>query len=520
MSRRRVEMFQYRQVLVRLRAGDSEREIARSRLMGRQKLASLRALALEQGWLAPEHELPDDATIAAALGTARRANSSVSSVQPHRERVQHWFDAGVSGTAIHAALRREHGYTGSYSSVARMLAGLRAALPADVTVRLSFAPGEAAQVDFGAGPVLMHPDGAPRRTWAFVMTLCHSRHQYLEFVWDQSVATWLGCHRRAFEWFGAVPRRLIIDNAKCAITRACARDPLVQRAYAECAEGYSFKIDACPPRDPQKKGIVEAGVKYVKGNFLPTRDFRDLVELNAQARRWVLEEAGVRVHGTTRAAPLKLLELERPLMQPLPEVAPDLGSWHRVSVHRDCHVQFARVLYSAPFTLVGKLLWLRATDAAVALYEDLRHVVTHPRGQRPGERITVHDHLPPQAQAFFAHDRHWCAEQAARIGPACRSVIERLLGDCIVERLRAAQGVLHLLKPYGALRLEAACARALAHDSPHYRTVKTILATGADRQALSEPHTPSAYANTRFTRNAASLFGTPACPNPQQDLLH
>jgi transposase len=118
-----------------------------------------------------------------------------------------------------------------------------------------------------------------RRTWCFVMTLCWSRHQYVEFVWDQSVATWLGCHRRAFEWFGAVPERLIIDNPKCAITRACTRDPVVQRAYAECAEGYGFRIDPCPPADPAKKGIVEAGVKYVKGNFLPTRSFRDLADL-------------------------------------------------------------------------------------------------------------------------------------------------------------------------------------------------------------------------------------------------
>ena len=75
----------------------------------------------------------------------------------------------------------------------------------------------------------------------------------MEFIWDQSVRTWLGCHRRAFEWFGAVPARLIIDNAKCAITKACAHDPQVQRTYPECAEGYGFRIDACPPYDPQKK---------------------------------------------------------------------------------------------------------------------------------------------------------------------------------------------------------------------------------------------------------------------------
>jgi transposase len=97
-----------------------------------------------------------------------------------------------------------------------------------------FAPAEAAQVDFGAGPVMLHPDSSPRRTWAFVMTLCFSRHQYVEFVWDQSVPTWLGCHRRAFEWFGGVPNRVIIDNAKCAITKASYSDPLVQRSYGEC----------------------------------------------------------------------------------------------------------------------------------------------------------------------------------------------------------------------------------------------------------------------------------------------
>ena len=514
-------MYQYRQVLVRMRAGDSERDIARGKTMGRQKAGRLRALAAEQGWLDAGTELPDEATIAAALGQAKRARSTISSVEPWRERIAQWVGADVQGSAIHAALKREYGYHGSYSSVARMIVALRGAMPADATVRLTFAPGDAAQIDFGAGPVLLHPDGLPHRTWAFVMTLCHSRHQYVEFIWDQSVATWLGCHRRAFDWFGAVPRRLIIDNAKCAITRACAHDPVVQRGYAECAEGYGFKIDACPPHDPQKKGIVEAGVKYLKGNFLPTRTFRDLADLNAQARTWVMEEAGQRIHGTTRVRPLALFELERAHLLPLPAVTPDLGTWHRVGVHRDCHVQFGRALYSAPFGLIGKRLWLRATDTTVALYDELRHVVTHLRAQRPGERKTLTDHLPPGAQAFFAHDRAWCVAQAERVGPACGQLIARLLDDRISERLRAAQGVLRLTKPYGPARLEAACARALAHDSPHYRTVKTILSTGADRHPAGQcvaADTPAAYAAApRFARDAASLFAAVTLP---PDRLH
>ena len=490
-------MHHYRQALLRMRQGESDREIAAARLMGRRKTSQWRELASARGWLDVQQPLPDDETIAIALGEPRRASTTISTLEPHRALLSAWVEQGVSGTAIHAALRRQHAWAGSYSAVRRLLADIRSNLPPETTCRLEFEPGEAAQVDFGAGPTLVHPDGQPRRTWAFVMTLAHSRHQYVEFVWDQTVATWLGCHRRAFEWFAGVPARVIIDNAKCAITRACAQDPTVQRAYAECAEGYGFKIDACPPHDPQKKGIVEAGVKYLKGNFLALRSFRDLADLNAQAKAWVMSEAGVRCHGTTRRSPLELFALEAPLLRVLPAVAPDLGSWHRVSVHRDCHVQFERVLYSAPFTLVGKTLWL------------------HPRGLKPGKRVSVREHLPPEAQAFFGRDRAWCTAQAERIGPSCKALIAQLLSDHILERLRAAQGVLALLKPYGRDRLEAACARALAHDSPYYRTVKTILSTGADLRADTPPATPAGYGRTRFTRAAAELF-----PHPQQDLLH
>ena len=507
-------MHQYRAVLVRLRQGDSDRDIARTRLMGRTKVARFRALAARQGWFEADAALPEDAAIAAVLGTAKRARSTVSTVEPYREIVERWAAQAISGVAIHAALCREHGYTGSSSAVYRMLDRIAGERAPDATVPLEFAPGEAAQVDFGAGPLLLDPArGTPRRTWCFVMTLCWSRHQYVEFVFDQTVATWLGCHRRAFEWFGALPARLIIDNPKCAITRACVYDPLVQRAYAECAEGYGFKIDPCPPRDPAKKGIVEAGVKYVKGNFLPTRAFRDLADLNAQARDWVMQRAGIRIHGTTREVPLERFAVERPLLKALPAIAPDLGTWTTLAVHRDCHVQFERILYSVPFALVGKRVWLRATDTAVAIYQDYRLVATHARGHRPGERRTVRDHLPPEAQAFFAHDRDWCLQQARRVGPACTQLIELLLADRIVERLRGAQGLLRLEQRYEALRLEAACARALTHASPFYRTVKTILAGGFDLQPQPDPSAdpPALYAaGARFVRDASDLFDPPS----------
>ena len=96
-------MFQYRQVLVRLRRGDSERDIARARLMGRHKARQLRAVALERGWLEAGAALPEDAEIAAAVGAVRRARSTISSVEPHRAIVERWVAQGVSGVAIYAA---------------------------------------------------------------------------------------------------------------------------------------------------------------------------------------------------------------------------------------------------------------------------------------------------------------------------------------------------------------------------------------------------------------------------------
>lgn len=485
MSNRRFEMYHYRQVLARMRQGDSDRDIARSRIMGRKKVAQVREVATTHGWLAPEVPLPDDAALATLL-TRKEAlpASCISTLEPWRAQVTQWHAAGIQGTTIHAALVRNHGYTGSYSAVYRFIGQLVGEVLPEVPLRLSFKPGEAAQVDFGAGPLITDVyTGEIFKTWFFIITLCWSRHQYVEIVRDQTVATWLSCHRRAFEWFGGVPSRVIIDNAKCAITKASIHDPEVQRAYAECAEGYGFRIDPCPPHDPQKKGIVEAGVKYVKRAFLPLREFRGLADANRQVQAWVMSDAGNRIHGTTREAPLKrYADVEKSLLAALPDVPPQLASWAKVKVHRDAHVQHRQGYYSVPFRLVGQALWLKATDTMVQLYREHELVSTHARLLHPGDRSTVADHLPPEAQAWQSQDTQWCLAQAERIGPACHALVHALFSDNVLIRLRAVQGVLRLAKSFGATRLESACQRANHFGTPTYRAVKTILQKGLDQQ--------------------------------------
>jgi len=487
MANRSFEMYEYRQALLRMRQGATDRAIGRSGLMGRRKAGELRALARKLGWLEAESPLPDDGELAKHLSVSSKPASSVSPLSAHHERIESWMSQGIQLTTIYGLLKRTCAYTGSYSSVRRYAKKLRGAQP-KATMRLTFAPGDAVQVDFGTGPKVPDPvTGEPRCTWIFVMTLCWSRHQYAEIVWNQKTPTWLGCHQRAFRFFGGLASRVILDNAACAIVRACRKDPGVQRAYYELAEAYGFKLDICPPRRPEIKGRVESGVKYIKRSFVPGREFRDLASANRELERWVLEQAGQRIHGTTHEQPLtRFAEIEKVLLSPLPERAYEPSQWSKKKLGRDCHVRVDHAFYSAPWPYISESLWVRTTATMVQIFRGHELIATHTRCQQPGEKRTVLDHLPPAAQAFLRQTPSWCREQADEIGPACRTVVDLLLHDAVVERLPAAKGIVHLAKTYGKARLESACRRALAFDDPRYRTVKTILSRGLDQLALAE----------------------------------
>ncbi|MBW2154966.1 MAG: IS21 family transposase [Deltaproteobacteria bacterium] len=437
-------MYQYRQVIHRMRMGETDRSIARSKLMGRLKCAQVRAVAEQNGWL-KDTPLPDDQQLAQMFRKSKANITHDSRCHPYQQQIEKWYEAGIWGTTIHRALVDRFGFTGSYSSVRRVLQKLEKEKP-KVSCMLEFAPAEAAQVDFGKGPTIIDAFSRTEvKTWIFVMTLCFSRHMYAEIVTDQKVSTWLSCHRRAFEFFNGVPYKLIIDNAKCAITRACFRDPEVQRSYGELAEGYGFLISPCPPKDPKKKGRVESGVKYVKKNFVPLSQFRSLTDANEQLKRWLMETAGNRIHGTTQQKPLSLFaETEKPMLKPLPDVPPQLSVWTRVKLHGNCHVQFEKSYYSAPFRLVRKLLWLKATDNTVKLFYDLNLVAIHPRLKRPGSKSTVEEHLPPEAVAYRMQDPQWCLKQAEAVGVHCHRLVRQLFADRVLDNLQAAQGVIGL----------------------------------------------------------------------------
>jgi len=513
MSNRKFEMYEYRQVIVRLRLGESVRGIAKSGLGGRRKIQIINEIASQQGWLKTSCKIPDDEMLAKFFSKIPLSPVTQSSVLPYAKQVEEWCQQGIQGSTIHAALQRQHGFTGSYDAVQRFVKKIKDKLSIKVTTILEFKPGECAQVDFGAGPKLINEiTGEIIPTWIFVMILGWSRHIYAEIILHQDVETWLGCHRRAFNFFNGIPKKIIIDNAKCAITKACYYDPVVQRSYGDFAEGYGFIISACPPHDPQKKGRVESGVKYVKKNFVPLRKFRNLIDANQQLMKWNLETAGNRIHGTTHEKPLTLFtQTESVLLKSLPDNPPELAIWEKVKIHGDCHIMYLKCRYSAPYQLVKQEVWLRASETTVRLYQDHTLIAIHPRLFTPGQRHSLDEHLPPNALAYSMQDSQWCLEQAKKIGVHCEQVIQKLLNDSVMDYLRAVQGIISLNKKYGQARLDAACRRALVFQSVRYKTIKSILQKGLEYASLPEQDAFDALTETytghgRFGRDTSTLL--------------
>jgi transposase len=496
-----------REILRCLRKGQSDRAVAKALGVDRKTIGRYHTWAAEQELLSGS--LP-------TLGELQRLvqetlNSSpppqnVSSVEPYRELVKKLRQEGVEIAAIHGRLQ-ERGYDGCYASVYRFVRRLEPRTP-EVTVRVETRPGEEAQVDFGYAGRMIDPDsGELRRAWAFVMVLCWSRHQYVEFVLDQKVATWLRCHRNAFAFFGGVPERVRIDNLKAGIAQRCGSEPQAQQAYRECAEHYDFLITPCRPRTPEHKGKVEqGGVHYVKRNFLGGREPTTLSQANQDVLGWISTTAGQRIHGTTKEKPLDRFETEQTVLKPLPGTPYDLAIWKQVKLHRDCYVVFEQAYYSAPFRLVGQQLWVRGGTQTVQIYAaDYQLVATHTRAQGPGQRQTTLDHLPPHKVPGVLLTREGCRLHAQEIGPATNQVVEGMLNHRPEDRLRMAGRLLKLGERFGSPRLEAACARALRFDDPAYMTVKHILEQGLEAEELpSTDPAPPAFA---FVRTAAELVG-------------
>jgi transposase len=259
-------------------------------------------------------------------------------------------------------------------------------------LKLAFAPGECAQVDWGSyGSVRV--GSTTRRMSFFVMTLCHCRMMYVEFTVLQTMEHWLGCHQHAFEFFGAVPQKIMVDNLKSAVLkRIVGKAPVFNPRYVDFARHYGFTIVPCNVGKGNEKGIVENAVGYVKKNLLNGLNIPDFKVMEPIARQWLDTVANVRIHGETGQKPVDMYAKEKPVLQPLPHAPYDIGQVRLMRASRQFRVTIDTNHYSVPAQLAGVRLTVKVYPDRICMHHDNRLMARHVRSYDRRKDIEDPDH--------------------------------------------------------------------------------------------------------------------------------
>lgn len=536
MSQQRVDMDRLRELVRLHRLGTGAREVARLLGMGPNTERAYRSALLAAGVLQGQAEEVPELEALKALVVAhlplRLPLQQTSSLVAWQQRVEAWLTQGLGARAIHDRLRLEvENYTASYSAVKRMVRQLRKARGVQaeqVAIPVVTAAGEVAQVDFGyVGKLLCPQQRVLRKSWVFVLVLAHSRYMVADIVFEQSVATWLRLHVAAFEQLGGVVETVVPDNLKAAVVRAAftPNEPsALNRSYREVARHYGFKVDPTPPYAPQKKGKVEAGVKYVQANFFKGRQHEDVEVVRAELKRWLAEVANVRRHGTTGRRPVDLFdEEERSALRPLPTKRFSPIVWKPARVHQDSHILFERRLYSVPWRLVGSTVWLRVTEASLEAYAEEVRVATHAlRGN--GLYSTHPEHLPQHRADLRHRSRSYWEDRAQLLGQEVLTYVRAVFdSDDVLSQLRTVQAIVTHLESFPPERVQAAARRAHFYGAYTYRGIKNILRQGLDLQPLPLPVAAVAspgLSHPRFARSVAELLHTSLVPQESEHESH
>ena len=162
-----------------------------------------------------------------------------------------------------------------------------------------YEPAQAMQVDWGeCGRVQV--GSTTRKVSVFVAVLCYSRLLYIEFTLSQRKAEFYRGLVNALTFFGGSPRNLIFDNLKAAVLNGSGRHACFHPEFLALCGYFCMQPVACAARDPESKGIVEGGVRYVKHNALAGRadELTRFEDYLALAPTWRDQVANVRLHET------------------------------------------------------------------------------------------------------------------------------------------------------------------------------------------------------------------------------
>jgi transposase len=368
-----------------------------------------------------------------------------------------------------------------------------------LTLRQQHKPGEKLFLDWAGATIPIHDrqSGAITPAPLFVAVLGASSYAYAEVTSDQRLPNWMGAQVRTFEYLGGCPKRLVPDNTKTGVIRACRYDPDLNPTYQDMAMHYGIGVLPARPYKPRDKAKVESGVQVVQRWIVAAlrhRKFFSVAEAH-QAVWELLEKLNARPFKKRAGSRASLFaELDRPALQPLPATAYAMSEWVWARVNIDYHIAFDDSFYSVPYTLVQQKVEVRATANVVEIFHKGQRVASHRRSYQHERAVTQDEHRPHRHRAHLEWTPSRMVNWAATIGTNTAQLFERILADKPHPEMgyRSGLGLIRLAKHYSNQRLEAAAERAVRTGACRYISVKSILERGLDQQppADSPPLSP------------------------------
>lgn len=357
----------------------------------------------------------------------------------------------------------------------------------DYCMRQDHRGGEKLFVDYGEGLSLVDPNsGEPIKTQLFVAVWGASNYTYAEVTLTQQLPDWIGSHVRAFAYFGCLPKIVVPDCLKGAVSRACRYEPELNPTYAEMAEHYGICVLPARPAHPKDKAKVEAGVLIAKRWILSAlrhRTFYSLTELNSAIRE-LLERLNSRELRKVKKSRRELFEaFDHPNALCVPEKPYEYAEWKLATVNIDYHIEVEHHYYSVPFRLVHEKLHVRLTAATVEAFVKGERVAAHVRSFIPHTHSTLKEHMPEAHQKYLEWTPSRIVTWAQKIGPSTAQLVQTIIESRAhpEQAYRSCLGILRLEKHYSKERLEKASKRALKFGAHSFRSLKNILGSGLDR---------------------------------------
>lgn len=507
MARRTLPMIEIKEILYQWCQGRSPRAIAKSLDTARNTIKKYISEAIQLGLSRDNKEKLDE--VAAKMEATRnlptvKYGHAHAILAAHHHQLEEWHSIPDMTVVQMQRLFKEQGVIVGETSIRRYL---KSFFPKelDITVVLKTVPGRQAQVDFGYVGMMFDPIlQKERRTYAFVMTLSHSRYRFVRFVFRQDIGTWIDCHVRAFEFLGGVPETILLDNLKAGVIKPDIYDPTINRTYAELERHYGFVADPAKVRTPEHKGKVERSIPIVRQQLIAGRNYKEIQEANERAIRWCKEEISQVVTRTTGETPLvRFNRDEKPILKALPPKAFESSVWVELLVHKDCHIVFKGSFYSVPYMYVGQDVWVRAGTRLLQIFANERLVKSHILASSKGMWITDLSDYPEHKQGFLRRDKAYCLEQAKLIGVSVYTLLDQLINSPSITLQRKAQAILRLSDRHGKADLDAACKHALMFGNLEYQSIKSILENVLlMNQLVTERSQPSRLSKGAFLREA------------------